>query len=280
MPPVSISPAVLDNLLHQNYPEVVELGFVRQNLTSIVDSTRNQSAFEKAAQAISENSELIKSLKSSVGFTIKNLSSVLSKSREHCALAIQKLHSNSSVLLELVAPDKFSASNLSSILSGSGARVEQAIVALAANKDALLELVAPDKFSASNLSSMLNGSGARVEQAIKALSKNRALLIGLITQGKFTATELAALVTRTAAKVGQAIQTRIDSQAAGSVHVPAVVHGQADIQASQDEGVQDDHDYFQYVDDEDYQTFFSTTLLGLVDAAELEGPLAKRPRFA
>jgi hypothetical protein len=125
---------------------------------------------------------------------------------------------------------------------------------------------------------MLNGSGAKVEQAIKALSKNRALLLGFITQGTFTATELAALITRTAAKVGEAIQTRIGSQPDRVEHVSVVVQ-QADRQAGPDAGDQDGADYFQYINDDEYQRFFSSTLLGLVDAFEHGEPLAKRPRF-
>jgi hypothetical protein len=121
MPPNTVSTAILDKMLHENYPEVVELGFVRQNLASIVDSTCNLSAFQKAAQAIRTNSELIKSLKSDMGFTMKNLSSVLSKSRENCGLVIQKLFSNSGILLESMGKDKFSPSNIAWLWLQGGA---------------------------------------------------------------------------------------------------------------------------------------------------------------
>ena len=168
MTPASISPDVLNNILHQNYPEVHELGFERQNLTSIIGSNKNLKGFKLTAQTISQNKELIQSLKSSVGFTTKNLSPVLSNSRAHCASVILELHSNHLVLLELIAPNEFSASNISSMLDGSGANVDESIKALQNGTSTFSKLMELG-YEPTNVSSMLIKSEAKVGDAIQHL---------------------------------------------------------------------------------------------------------------
>ncbi len=286
-----ISPAVLDNILSQNYPEVLRLGFSRQNLSSICGSIPNESKFKDVVKTISESSQLIECLKSDLGFTGKNLSSILSRSRAHCAAAIQKLHEKKNDLIELVGPDKFSANNISSMLSGSGANLGQAIESLAVNKAALLELLRDSKFSANNISSMLHGSGANVGQAIESLAVNKAALLELLRDSKFSENNISSMLSGSGANVGQAIKLLSDNkelllafiaqgrysatELAALVGRYTVANGFADVpalegrnQPEQNTGISDGVDSIQHI----------AMVLMKLRATEQGEPPAKRPR--
>jgi hypothetical protein len=144
------------------------------------------------ADALDKRAESINAL-IAIGFTAKNISSILSKSGIHALAAIEALTSAESVAAfkTLIgtkdAPGMFTADNIASILHGAGKNAKEAIEALtsaesvAAFKTLIGTKDAPGMFTADNVSSMLSGAGENSGIGIAAIQSRLPKLKELCT---------------------------------------------------------------------------------------------------